>query len=92
VNKPAIFRVGFASCVAVPSKYGTIWVPLAAFLGFNVNLGNHGQGVLNVQGPRLPKDLTLAFLPVSFQVFCGDDPIGFTSQGLCGQFNLSALK
>jgi len=92
MNKAAIFRVGFAGCAAVPSKYGTIWVPLSGFLGFNVNLGNHGQGHVLVPGGVIPKDLTFACLPVSFQGFCGDDPIGFTSQGLCGQLNLSALR
>lgn len=91
-NKAAIFRVGFVGCAAVPSKYGTVWVPAAGFLGFNINLGNHGQGLVVVPGGAIPKDLTLACLPVSFQGFCGDNPIGFTSQGICGKLNLSALK
>lgn len=92
VNRPAIFRVGFGPASAKPSRFGTIWVPLAGSLGFNVNLGTHGQAVVNVAGQPLPKDLTIACQEVSFQGFCGDDPIGYVSNGLDGIVNVTPLR
>ena len=91
-NAIALFRVGFAAASPLPSRYGTIYVPLQGFLGFNVNLGLHGRGVVNVAGGVIPKDLTLGCAPVSLQGFCGDSPLGFVSDGLDGILNVAALK
>ncbi len=90
-NGLTIFRLGFGGLTpALPSKWGDILVPITAGTGITIVGPSHGQGILVFPAP-IPKNFNFANTPFGFQGFCGDSPVGFTSQGIGSNVQLLPL-
>jgi hypothetical protein len=91
-NGLTIFRLGFGGLTpALPSKWGDILVPISAGTGITIVGPSHGQGILVFPAP-IPKNFNFANTPFGFQGFCGDSPVGFTSQGIGSNVQLLPLQ
>ena len=76
----------------VSSKWGDILVPIAAGTGMKHRRGNPRSRERRGHIPIVPLSFNLAGVPFGLQGFCGDDPIGFTSQGLGSSVQILALR
>ncbi len=92
VNGLTIFRLGFGGLTTpLPTKWGDILVPITTGSGMTIVGPPHGGGAVPFPAP-IPKNFNFANAPFGFQGFCGDSPLGFTSQGVGSNVQLLPLK